>query len=290
MSDSPKDIDRDGDSLARLAEAFADLAVPAGPPTAVKERLLVSLAQQSTRPATVRSLRNWKGITMRQALSAAVLLVAATAAAMAWIPRPGSAGDAFADMLEQIREMRSVSFRMSVDLNDAADQFPFTCEMTVIGSDLLRSELNFSGQRAVKIVDFAEQKELLLFPESKRATLRPLKAGSAFQGRNFVQDLQRLKNKYATFVGDDTIDGKLALQYDYQHRGDFYTLWLDAESNLPLRIESANKEEAAEAEVRMTMSNFVWDAPVDETEFSLEAPEGYEMMPASDLQGAPAEE
>jgi outer membrane lipoprotein-sorting protein len=102
--------------------------------------------------------------------------------------------------------------------------------------------------------------------------------------------LRNLSTEHAKFVGNDKIDGLPALKYEYQHRGDFYTLWLDATTKLPLRIEYANTQDASQADVRTTMSNFVWDAPVDETEFSLEPPAGYEMMAPDALGGPPTRE
>jgi outer membrane lipoprotein-sorting protein len=290
MSNSPKEEDREGDVLARLAEAFADLSVPAGPPAAVKERLLVSLGQQSAQPAAVRSLRSWKGINMRKAMSAAIFLVAATAAAAYWIPRPGGTSAAFAEMLNRIQEIRTVSFQMAVDMKEFPDEFPLATRLTAMDPGWLRTEVLIGGQRAVMISNYSQQKQLVLFPETKQGLLRPIRNAKAMQGKNYVQRLRNLKEQHATFVGDDQIDGKPALKYDYQHRGDAYTLWLDAATKLPVRVESASEQDPSQEDVHMTMSDFVWDVAVNEADFSLELPEGYEMMAADALGGTPSGE
>jgi hypothetical protein len=288
MSDSQEAKEREDDMLALLAEAFADLSVPAGPTAAMKEHLLVSLGQQSARPAEVRSLRNWKGVNMRKAMSAAIFLVAATAAAAYWIPRPGGAGETFAAMLNRIQQIRTVSFQMSVDMKGSPDGFPLKTELTGMDPGWLRTEVLVGDQRAVMIANYPQQKMLMLFPETKQALLKQIKGHSGSpQGKNYVERLRNMKKEHARFVGEDQADGKPTLKYDYEHRGDFYTVWLDATTKLPVRVESANKQDASQAEIKVTMSNFVWDVAVDEAEFSLEAPEGYEMTSAAALRGAP---
>lgn len=291
MNDSQESKDREGDVLARLTEAFADLSVPAGPPAAVKERLLVSLGRQSAQPAAFPSLRSWRSMNMRKVLSAAIFLVAATAAAAYWIPRPGAAGDAFAEMLHRIQEIRTASFQMSVKMKDSPDEFPLQWNMTAMDPGWLRTEMLVGDQRAVMIASYPQQKMLMLFPATKRAVLKPTKAQAGSpQGKNYVERLRNMKPEHAKFVSDDEVDGKPALKYEYQHRGDFYTLWLDATTKLPVRVEFGDEHDASQADVRVTMANFDWDAAVNEAEFSLEAPAGYEMIPASDLNGTPTDE
>lgn len=291
MNESLEAEEREGDVLALLVEAFADLSVPAGPPAAVKERLLVSLGQQSARPAAVRSLRNWKGVNMRKALSAAIFLVAATAAAAYWVPRPGGEGDTFAAMLSRIKAIPTVSFQMSVDMKGAPEGFPLKTEWTAMDPGWLRTEVLVGDQRAVMIANFPQQKMLMLIPEAKQAVLKPIKgAAGSPQGKNYVEQLRNMKKEHAQFVGEDNVDGMPTHKYDYQHRGDFYTVWLDATTKLPVRVESANKKEPEQAEIKVTMSNFVWDVAVNEAEFSLEAPEGYKMTSAAALGAAPTDE
>ena len=288
MNDSHERKDREGDVLARLAEAFADLSVPAGPPAAVKERLLVSLGQQSAQPTAVHSLRNWRSVNMRKALSAAIFLVAATAAAAYLIPRPGGAGETFAAMLNRIQQIQTVSFQMSVDMKESPDEFPLKWEMTAMDPGWLRTEVLVGDQRAVMIASYPQQKMLMLFPATKRAVLKPTRVQAGLpQGKNYVEGLRNMKKEHAKFVGADEVDGTPALKYEYQHRGDFYTVWIDPTAQLPIRVEFGDEKDASQADVRVTMSNLVWDVAVDEADFSLEAPEGYEMMPASALGGAP---
>jgi hypothetical protein len=283
--------DQEGDVVARLAEAFADLSVPDGPPQAVKERLLVALGQQSARPSAVRFRRDWKGVNMRKALSAAIFLVAATGVAAYWIPQPGSTGEAFAAMLHRIQEIHTVSFQMSVDMKGSPEGFPLKTKLTAMDPGWLRTEVLVGGQRAVMIANYPQQKQLMLLPETKLAVLKPIKVGAGSpQGQNYVERLRNMNKEHAKFVGNDEVEGKAALKYEYQHRGDFYKLWLDAATKLPLRVESANVEDASQADITVTISNFVWDVAVDEADFSLEAPEGYTMTSAAALSGSPAGE
>jgi outer membrane lipoprotein-sorting protein len=268
---------REQDMLARLADAFAGQAVPAGPSEAVKERLKATLEQRSKRSAVLQPVRTWRGSTMQKVMSiAAVLAVVAIGALV--MSRPGNSGSAFAAMIDRINEIRTVRFEMQSDVKDADENLHLHSTVT-LAKPWMRFETTALGQNVVRITNTDQGKMLTLFETSKTAKLGSSKGRPVLS--NAVEKLLNLPKQRAESLGKESVAGIEALKYRQEAKGDCYTVWIDPATNLPVQMKVDAVEPAGET-TAITFSNFQWDVPVDQSQLTLVPPAGYEVKSGTD--------
>lgn len=209
----------------------------------------------------------------------------------------------FADVLEQIYKARTVTYKETF----YPERRPsFTTEKMVIESGQMRSVLPHGD---ITIFDFSGGKNLHLTPQTKRAILthrvgRPRRK----QLFNYLDWVSRIHEESGEFAGQEEINGQMTDVFVIQKDFGKTTVWVDPETNLPVRVErvstpnpdreiivpemslALNEFGGEENEIssiiisggkgiqkKMTivMSDFVWDAELDESLFSLEVPKGY---------------
>jgi len=51
------------------------------------------------------------------------------------------------------------------------------------------------------------------------------------------------------------------LKYRQETKGDYYTVWIDPATNLPVQMKIADAAEPSAATTSATFSNFQWDLP-----------------------------
>ena len=266
------------DVLARLAEAFVEQSVPDGPDEDVKRRLLVSLGQAAARPSASPHLRIWKGPVMRKLVSVAAIVLVVLGVAAYTIPQSGKGpGAAFAAMVQRVQEASTAKFRMAVEMKDSPDD-AMEADMTFKDPAWALTEMSMGGLKATMIANYDERKVLVLHPDSKQGRLVEMKGGGAQpQQKNFIEAIREMVPDDATYLAEETIEGQSVRKYSYKKKGDCYTVWISAATNLPVRVDSASAEDPANASVRVTLSQFEWDGPVDESKFTLELPSGYQL-------------
>jgi outer membrane lipoprotein-sorting protein len=262
--------------LARLADAFAEQAVPAGPSEAAKERLKATLEQRSKRSAAIHPVRPWRGSTMQKAMSiAAVLAVVAIGALVATYP--GHSGSAFAAMIDRINEIRTVRFEMQSEVKDADEDLQLHSTVT-LAKPWVRFETTVDGQNVVRITNTDEGKMLTLFETSKTAELGSPKGRPALS--DAVNKLRNLPKQGAASLGKESVNGIEALKYRQKAKGDDYTVWIDPATNLPVQLKVVEVVTPADV-TTITFSNFRWDVPADSSQLTLEPPAGYTVTPSA---------
>jgi outer membrane lipoprotein-sorting protein len=274
--------EQQGDALAQLAEAFAGQTVPHGPDEAMKQRLIVALERQSNRSTADQPLRLWRGWTMRKTIGVAAMLLVMVAVGGFFGSRPGSSGAAFAAMIDRIKDIRSVRFLMRNEFKGPNP--PPNMESTItFMAPWTRYEATVVGQKVIGITNSDQHKTLMLFEGLKTATLNDEKADSAGSGKSkFVDALRSLPKEGAKYVGKEQMDGVEAMKYRYQHKGDFYTVWIDPTSKLPIHILGTDTADASAAKITSNFSNFKWDVPIEAAFFTLEPPAGYTVSANAD--------
>jgi outer membrane lipoprotein-sorting protein len=102
-----------------------------------------------------------------------------------------------------------------------------------------------------------------------------------FELRRIIEYALETEDESVEFLGQREVDGVAALGYHVtgpQHHGDI-TVWADAESNVPIRIEqSMHMGDRTETAI---VSHIAYNVELDESLFSVEPPAGY-MVPGSD--------
>jgi outer membrane lipoprotein-sorting protein len=72
-------------------------------------------------------------------------------------------------------------------------------------------------------------------------------------------------------LGKESVGGVEALKYRQEKKGDYYTVWIDPTTALPVQVNISD----AQSSVGTTFSSFHWDVPVDSFQLTLEPPAGY---------------
>ena len=213
----------------------------------------------------------------------------------------------FADVLEQIYKARTVTYKQTFYLKGRPS---FTTEKMIIESGRMRDELSHGD---IMIWDFSSGTQLHLMAEPKRAILTHM-VGRARRKRlfNYLDWVSRIHEESGEFACQEEINGQMVDVFVVEVPYEKTTVWVDPETNLPVRVETVHipnpdkdvvvpemslsvsdfggeeyesssiiissgrgSGEGIHKKMTIVMSDFVWDAELDESLFSLEVPEGY---------------
>jgi len=269
--------DEQRDPLEQLTEAFVNLPVPEGPDVEVKQRLLERLARASDEPVTIPFVPFWRRETMRKfAGVAAILLVLLGFAAYLRSPIAGGPGVVFAAMVEQMKSIRTASYVMEIEIEGLPKILTQVMQME---PGWVRSESKDDKLDFVNIINFQESKMLSLLHKEKQAQLVEF-AGlpESQQQKNHMEDFRQMKHDDAKFLGRELVDGISALKYRYDGQMEHYTIWLNPADNLPVRMVMTDVEDEGTVSTRLTMKEIAWNPELDKALFTLEIPEGYELV------------
>lgn len=273
------------DQLDQVILAFRDGDVPDGPPPEIASRTVVALQREGAKPALSPLLERIRSMPPFIRIAAA-LLVAAGATGFVSVLTSGGKGPgvAFADALEQVRAARTITYTMRI----GDDPKPFRVSRMEPG--LIRTELPSGG---VTIMDRVRGKTLILNAPTKTATLVENKAGGqAERGEDQIDTLRHFQGKPEEDLGERIINGQPARGFRLSAGGWSSVVWVDAQTKLPVRMESKTRFNA-DGTKTIVYSDFVFDAPLDESLFRLTSPEGYTIrslaLPPALVQTAPVE-
>ena len=191
---------------------------------------------------------------------------------------------AWADVLENIQKLKTLTL-----LVRAKEEGPPVLKLIVIDPYLIRIELlggeTFGVLRpdvqipdgSIWIIDTKAGKALMLNPEKKTAT--ELSADKQILDvYNTFRNFKDWPGFSVQEIGERQIDGKQAIGFHLKKKNesDEMMVWVDPETQLPIRIEYTLKH-AEEQIQRAFTTDIVFEAELDKSLFSLEAPEGYEL-------------
>ncbi|MHC4571786.1 MAG: hypothetical protein ACYS0C_06900 [Planctomycetota bacterium] len=221
----------------------------------------------------------------------------------------------FADVLEQIYKARTVTYKETFFPGTERE---FTVEDMRMEPGYLHSEMSHGD---ITIWDFSSGKDLRLMPGPKKAILTQ-RIGRSRGKRlfNYLDWISKLHEEDGDFIGQEEIDGQIADVFLVQKEFGKTTIWVDPETNLPVRVEmvdfphpdkniivphmslsigdfgrgakaytneggdtvrvsgrsiTISNTDGIKEEMTRVMHDFVWNADLDESLFSLELPEGY---------------
>lgn len=272
-SDLPEDV------LARATKALQQTAVPDGPSPEVLNRTLAALQGAATQKpvTTTQRILNSKAMTQ---LAAAAVLVAALSGFLFWICTPRTTSIAFADVLKTVREVRSAKYKQVMRV-DVPGQGAETMTSEVLVADPLR--MRFTTPEGVGITDFRQGKVLLVMHTEKQAILMDL-TNSPPRQINLLKQFQEAVPSSGRPIGQKEIAGRQARGFEMTEQGVRLQVWVDPETKLPLLVEGDTQAAPAR---HVTITDFAWNVPVDESLMSLTPPAGYQMLPAKALDISP---
>ena len=224
-------------------------------------------------------------------IAAAALIVAAVGAYFLWTPRV-----AFAEVIEQVREARTLSFKMTSQVTLPSGQNQSTeGECLVMEPGLFRYEVNGT----VMVMDGSKGKGLVLNEQTHTAMVMTMtgKAAAANPGASFLETLRALKDRAAETLGEREMDGHRAVGFRVDAgpapvQGGLTafggcTLWADVQTGFPVRVEMTT--EMMGMKVNAAMTDFVVNPPLDEALFDVTPPEGYTLVQIPVNAGPPTE-
>ena len=199
----------------------------------------------------------------KMAVAAAVIVVAALG--VHYISAPSIT---FADVVKPLLNARTLILDMIV-----GDEETGPVIHDVIVDSRIRRVVSIQ-EHVVNIIDTESAKMLTLHTEGKTAAYSNIQ-GSLQEGtrdylaslRKIITDVQNNPGFKAKELGEKEIDGQKVVGFS---AGEF-TIWADAETALPVRIEVESPQLSA------VFKNFQFDVPVEELEslVSMDVPDGY---------------
>lgn len=226
-----------------------------------------SAARTGTHPAIWSTLM--KNRTFRMSTAAAVLLIAAVIG----ISQLMFVQPTFAQIVEPILNAKTIAFDMIVGGEDSG----IVMHDRIKGSRIRRTLSNMPNQ--TMIINTESSKMLVLNEDkggAKTATYidteGPLQEGQ----RNFLAFIREVIIKIKEHPGfkpapldKQEIDGRKVIGYAAASDTEHVTVWADAETLLPVRVELGVGQEA------YVIKNFEFDIPITDEEVSMEVPQGY---------------
>ena len=132
------------------------------------------------------------------------------------------------------------------------------------------------SKESIAIFDLTSGKSLVLVPQEKQAlvlTLNTHNDAEKSSRRNWLADLKKtVGHKNAKEIGSKTLENRLCKGWQVAKSDRTVTVWADQKTAEMVRVE------IDAGIVRTVMSDFKFYPDVDESQFSLKAPDGYEVV------------
>lgn len=242
-----------------------------GPLPDVHQRVLAALRQPAPKPrATFNFIQ--RTIHMARVHKTAAAFIVSTGGLLAWMTvtllSPLSS-ISYGDVAEQIKEAKTIQFQILADINGTA--------APVSASKVLMKEPGFSRVEmagTVVIIDGQSGKVLSLSTATKTAQVVAFTPKFGLQGSfDTIASFKKLADAVGTPIEDREIGGIKARGFESKIGAQTIRVWANPKTRLPLLIESSSSGDGQA--VKLTMSDFVFDQPLDDGLFSLTPPAGY---------------
>ncbi len=181
----------------------------------------------------------------------------------------------FAEMVQAIAEENSASYYMvrNVILSDDRTR-KVQAQVSVLEPGRIRQVMD--PPDTTIIWDARERKALTLEQNKGKATLRNWEDMFAeTYPVDAVELLKKLKPDDGTPARQTTVRGRRVQEFVVQRDDLQMSIWADAETKLPAIVELQLPQGNPPGSV--LMNEFTWGQPLDEAQFAMEAPEGYEL-------------
>ena len=270
MNDSMNNHDLVDAAVAELIDAPVE-----GPSKMLVARTLDALKKNSTqeRPVIAGRISRMGWMTR---IAAALLIGLCGVAVVLVINGVGGGSVAAADVARRLREARTLSCNFSMEM--PTTNKPVTMRMMFKEPGKLRVQ----APGAATIVDLSKNRLLVLNPMIRTAfavDLGEAGNGGANQPTEIIEWMEKLKNttgEQARSIGTRDIDGVAAKGFLLSEQGMEYTVWADARTGMPLRIEIPI--DMGTFKTNVVMSNMVFDEQIDDGLFDVSPPSGFLLM------------
>ncbi len=212
--------------------------------------------------------------------AAAVIIIAL----LIGIHQFGGSTPAFADIVQPLLTARTTTCKITINIKGEPPQIRDCMFMAgrmrqVMPNGVIQISDKYHGQ---KMKLYPAEKKAVIFemtniPEDKQRSTNWFEFE---QIRECIRQAQETEDESVKFIGKQKIDGVTAFGYRIVENSDMMdmTVWADAETLLPIRIEYslASAGVYMNIEGTITYSDIVFNEELDESLFSIQVPEGYE--------------
>lgn len=242
------------------------------PSAQATSRALERVRQTLTDPNILQARKSFGRMIMNSKwtkLAAAAVLVVAVLIGLQFV---GGSTVTFAQVIQPILNANTAILDIVVGVDDP--NTPVIHDM-VMGSRIRRTMSNVEGN--VSIIDLESGRILNLTEAKKEAVYIDLKGLPSMpnymeQLRSVIVQLQDSPHFVVEELGTRDIDGRRAVGFLAKHPRSEITIWADAKTGLPIRIDQKD------GQMLVIAKNLQFDAPMDESQFSMEVPAGYKQQ------------
>ena len=202
--------------------------------------------------------------------AAAVVIIAV----LFGIHQMGDSSIAFADVIEPILNARTVIY----DFIIGEEENPVIMHEIVVGSRIRRTISNLPGM--TQITDMETGKMLVLNDGDKTAAYVNIKGMLQERTKGYIEFvrevLMELKDSpYVKELGEQEIDGQKAIGFSGRgNNNQELKIWADPKTAVPIRVELQI------GRLFVILKNFKFDERIEESEVSMDVPEGYTLEEA----------
>lgn len=293
MMENRRDFHHD-DLLERAVEAVLRVPIPDELPPEQVAQLVAVVQQAASEPRPVTLMKRIRNMKLRTKLAVAATALIAFVGLISWLVPGSGVAVAFADVAEALNSVHSATWKATtvVELKVPQDRTTTFSERAMfLAPSHERTEVTADGAKSIRIVDGQKGKMISLVPATKTAMVIDLKNfppqnnpfGRTFQSlRELVSNAQSGKVGKVERLGVKTIDGRSAQGFDIQLGTTEVKIWADPKTLLPIRVEQTS-ETPGVSKVRIVMTDFKVNIPLDESLFSVDVPLGYTVQQTMQL-------
>jgi hypothetical protein len=280
----------------RAAQALRNASIPDGPPADLVSSTVDALLSARCRPGTPRpsERRSSTFLIARYSTVAAAIIVSAVLAGWLFL-KDHAAGPAFADVVEQVKHAKSVTF---VAMVKPTQKSAIMEEKFYIQGDAFRMELIGAEDTPVPvheppvwlaIIADAKQKKALEL-DFDRKIARAIRGDEGVWQEmakglaNPIEQLRQLKDQDAEKIGEEVLDGRKTQVYRLK-KADIIGLrltgpevakvWVDVKTRLPVRIAIERASADGKVDAAFSFDHFGWNESFDPDLFKQEVPKGF---------------
>jgi outer membrane lipoprotein-sorting protein len=229
------------------------------------------MGRKSVKVPEPRTLGSWI-MQRRVSISATVLTAAAVVLFLAFGPFGQGNTLAFSDVQKALGTTKSMTYDcLMYNGNDD----PTVIKVSCLGGDRVRAD--FSGGE-VEIVNRKEEAMMTVMHQNRTAMITSLYSSPEFSkmmADSFAR-FRTLPEKASRRIGEREYKDRKVIDFLVTLDDRDYTVTVDSETKLPVRMEFATEKLAATGRsCRELWTDFVFDAPLDESLFAITPPPGY---------------
>ena len=213
-----------------------------------------------------RSIPAHRRLVMTIRFTAAAAAIGAAALLLFSSPRASSASFGLAEVQQRVTATQTVTLTQVDSLNGKSRE---SMKLLFSGPNLVRAE--FEGGYSVS--DFKAKKVMIVDAKRKHAQIMEGTAFPVPEAMNFYTLIRDAAKNPTKTLPERQIDGRRALGFIVTLHDHEATVWADAESRLPIRIDQTIKEGQDVSE--QVMRDIVFDRPLAASLFRFDPPEGY---------------